>query len=218
MTGYLKICRQVGWSLVVIGVIDIAFMFYCVTHEMSYSSSLNIFAVVAGILLLRGSLGTVRVVTWFSVFMFTGLFLCSILVFPWIRPMDYWLFSFQKNPLGSLSSIVIAAALLFWLFWIYKKLRSPAVVEARASAGQRAGVPRSSFLAGSLLAILMTVFMHLSLKGDSAEKAIHLASQQYGTQYRYFVSSISWSGDYVYAQLTAYNDEGSKEVRIEWEE
>jgi hypothetical protein len=218
MTEHIKILKQVGWSLVTIGIIDIGFMIYCIINEMNYSSSLNIFAVVAGILLIRGSLGTTRVVTWFIAFMFSGLVLCSILVFTWIYPLDYWLLSFYKNPIGPLFSIVIAVALLFWLFWVYRKLRSPAVLEERAAAGQRVGAPKSAFLFGIFLAILMTVLLQLTLKGDSAEKAVRLASQQYGPQYKYFVSNISWSGNNVYARLTAYNDEESKEVKIEWKE
>lgn len=218
MTEHHKICKHVGWTLVLIGVIDIGFMIYCIVHEISYSSSLNIFAVVAGILLLRGSLGAVRIVTWFSAFMFAGLLLGSIFVFPWMRPLDYWLLTFHKDPLSSLLSIVVAAALLFWLFWVYRKLRSPAVIEARAAIGQKVGVPKSAFLAGSALAILMAVLMQISLKGESAEKAVRLATQKHGSQYKYFVSSINWAGNHVSARLTGYNDKESKEVRIEWEE
>lgn len=218
MTEHLKICKHVGWTLVVIGVIDIGIMIYCIVNEISYSSSLNIFAVVAGILLLRGSLVTARIVTWFSAFMFSGLLLGSVIVFPWMRPLDYWLLTFHKDPSGSLLSIVVGAALLFWLFWVYRQLRSPAVMEARAAAGQRVGVPRSAFFAGSALAILMAVLLQLSLKGDSTEKAVRLATQQHGSQYKYFVSSINWAGHHVSARLTAYNDKESKEVRIEWKE
>jgi hypothetical protein len=218
MTEHLKICKHVGWTLIVIGVIDVGFMIYCIIHEISYSSSLNIFAVVAGILLLRGSLGTARIVAWFSAFMFAGLLLGSVIVFPWMRPLDYWLLTFYKNPLGSLLSIVVAAVLLFWLFWVYRNLRSPAVLEARAAIGQRVGVPRSAFIAGSALTILMAVLLQLSLKGESAEKAVRLATQQHGSQYKYFVSSINWAGHHVSARLTAYNEKASKKVLIEWEE
>jgi hypothetical protein len=218
MTEYLKILKHVGWTLVVIGVLDIGFMVYCIVNQISYSSSLNIFAVIAGILLLRGSLGTARIVTWFSAFVLAGLVLGSFIVFPWLRPLDYWLLTFRGDPLGFLLSIVVGVALLFWLFWVYKKLRSPIVMEARAAAGHRVGVPRSAFLSGSAIAIFMAVLLQLTLKGDSAEKALLLAAQQHGSQYKYFVSGINWTGHHISARLTAYNDKESKEIRIEWEE
>ena len=216
MTEHLKILNHVGLVLVVIGVVDIGLMIYCIINEINYSSSLNIFAVAAGILLFKGSLRTARVVTWFSAFMFAGLCLASVIVFPWLRPLDYWLLYYHKNPFGSLLSISFAVALLYFLFWIYKKLRSPGVLKAMAEAGQKVGFPKSAFLTGSALAILMAVLLQLALKGDSAEKADHIATQQHGSQYKYFVTGINWNGNHVSAQLTAYNEQETKQVKIEW--
>lgn len=78
MTDHIKILRRVGWLLVVVGALDIGVMIYCITNQIAYSSSLNVFAVVAGIFLLRGSLEAVRYVAWFSAFMFSGLLLASL--------------------------------------------------------------------------------------------------------------------------------------------
>jgi hypothetical protein len=191
-------------------------MIYCVANQMNYSSSLNIFAVVAGIFLLRGSLGAARVVTWFSAFMLAGFLLGFLIVFPWVQPLEYWLLALRRDPLGSLVSIVSLPVMLFMLFWIYKMLRAPPVLEARAAAGHRSGVPRSAFVAGSALAVIMAVLLQLTLKGESAEKALRLATEQHGSEYKYFVSNINWAGRHVSARLTAYNDKESKEVEIEW--
>jgi hypothetical protein len=217
MAEHLRLLRRVGWILVAIGVLDIGFMIYCIANQMNYSSSLNIFAVVAGIFLLRGSLGAARVVTWFSAFMLSGFLLGSLIIFPWLQPLEYWWLALREEPLGSLVSIVLLPVMLFVLFWIYQMLRAPAVLEARAAAGHRSGVPKSAFVAGSALAIVMAVLLQLTLKGESAEKAIRLAAQQYGSEYKYFVSNINWAGPHVSARLTAYNDKESKEVKVEWE-
>jgi hypothetical protein len=61
------ILRRVGGVLVAIGLVDIAWMIYCIVHGISYRSSLNLFAVIAGVLLLRGSLRTAANVRWFGV-------------------------------------------------------------------------------------------------------------------------------------------------------
>ena len=42
--------------LVVVGLLDIGVLIYCIANGISYSSSQNIFAVIAGLFLLRGSL------------------------------------------------------------------------------------------------------------------------------------------------------------------
>jgi hypothetical protein len=61
------ILRRVGGVLVAVGLVDIAWMIYCIVHGISYRSSLNLFAVIAGVLLLRGSLRTAANVRWFGV-------------------------------------------------------------------------------------------------------------------------------------------------------
>ena len=214
---HLPTLRRVGWTLVVVGVLDIGLMIYCIANRISYSSSLNIFAVAAGILLLRGSLGTARVVTWFSAFMLSVFLLGAFSVFSWLQPLDYWLLKVRANPLGFLLSIALAVVVLGWLLWIYRQLRSPIVMEARAAAGHKLGVPTSAFVAGGALAVFMAITLQLTLKGESAEKAVRIATQQYGNEYEYFVASINWSGSHVSARLTAYNDKESKEVEVEWE-
>ncbi len=85
MPNYRAILKKVGLALVAFGLVDIALMIYVVSHGQSYSSSFNIFAVVAGIFLLRGSLGATRLVTWFSAFMLTGFILAIFFLFPFLR-------------------------------------------------------------------------------------------------------------------------------------
>ena len=218
MNEHLPILRRVGWLLVVVGVLDIGLMIYCIANQLNYSSSLNICAVVAGILLLRGHLGAVRVVTWFSAFMMSGLLLCSLVVFPWMQPTDYWLLIVRERPLGSLAYAVSAVAFLWILFWVYGQLRLPAVLEARVTAGDTRGAPISAFLSGAALAIFLAVMTQLILKGETAQEAKRLAAQQYGSDYEYFVSSINWSGGHVSARLTGYKENMSKEVAIEWQQ
>jgi hypothetical protein len=53
---YTAILRKTGWVLVAVGLIDIAMMIYTISLGMSYSSSLNIFAVVAGLFLIGGKI------------------------------------------------------------------------------------------------------------------------------------------------------------------
>jgi hypothetical protein len=218
MAEHLAILRRVGWVLVVVGLLDIGFMIYSIANQQSYSSSLNIFAVVAGVLLLRGHLGTVRILTWFSAFLFTGLTLCLFAVIPWMQPLDYWLFVVRQDPLGSVVSTMLVVAVLWMLLWVYRELRLPVVSEARAAAGQDSRPPRSAFMAGSALALFLAVVMHLVLNGETANEAKRLAAKQYGDQYSYFVASINWNGGRVSARLTAFREDEAKDVEVEWQQ
>ncbi len=218
MSEHLQILRRVGWTLVVIGLLDIGFMIYCIVNGLSYSSSLNIFAVVAGIFLLRGSLSAARLVCWFSAFMLSGFVLGILFVLPWMWPLDYWQFTLRQAPVGSFLAIVLITAMLVAFFWVYRTLRAPPVLAARAAAGQSIGVPKSAFAAGGALAIAMAGLLQFTLKGETAEKAMRLAAEQHGAEYRYVVSSIDWAGQHVSARLTAYNQQESREVEVEWED
>jgi hypothetical protein len=82
---YLPVLKRVGLVLVVVGLIDIGIMIYCIAKKISYSSSFNIFAVVAGIFLIRGSLRAAGTVLWFATFYltaFTSLLVASPLFLP----------------------------------------------------------------------------------------------------------------------------------------
>ena len=45
--------RRVGWALVAVGIVDIAFMVYAIASGWSYSSSFNVFAVIGGVFLFE---------------------------------------------------------------------------------------------------------------------------------------------------------------------
>lgn len=218
MRGHLPILRRVGWVLVVVGLLDIGVMIYCIANQLDYSSSLNVFAVIAGVLLLRGHLGAVRVVTWFSAFMLSGLLLSSLAVFPWMRPADYWLITLRTHPVASLTYVALALALLWMLFWVYRQLRLPAVVDARVAAGHNRGAPRSAFVAGVALATFLAVVLQLTMNGETAGTAKRLAAEKHGQEFKYFVTGISWNDGHVSAQLTAYREDEAKEVTVEWQQ
>lgn len=216
MTEHLPILRRVGWTLVIVGVVDIGVMIYCIANRISYSSTLNLYAVVAGVLLLRGKLVAARVVAWFCAFMISALLLCGFSVVPWLQPLEYSLMVVRESPFNFFLRIAFVAAMLTWMFWAYRKLLSPVVMEARRAAGLKPGRPVSAFVAGCAFAVLMGVMLQLTMKGESAEKAVRLATEQYGDEYKYFVSSIRWAGSHGSARLRAYNDKESKEVEVEW--
>lgn len=218
MPEHLRILRRVGWVLVILGMLDIGFMVYCIVNRMAYSSSLNIFAVGAGVFLLRGSLSAARLVGWFSAFLFAGFLFGTLIITPWMAPLDYWLLTARRAPLQSVLLILLLVTVLVALFWIYRTLRAPAILAARAAAGQSIDSPKSAFVAGGGLAIVVAVLLQFALNGETAEKAVRLAAEQHGSEYRYFVSQISWAGRHLSARVTAYNSDESREVEVEWEE
>lgn len=209
--------RRVGTVLIIIGILDIGYMAYCISIEKSYSSSFNIFAVIAGIFLIRGNLTAVRMVSWLTAFFLTG-FLIGILLFvPSFQPFELSVTQIRLNPYGFIISAFITIAFLGALFWIYKELRSPVVIQALSEKRKSVKVPKSAFIAGACLVLLIAVMMNLMMKGASSKKAVLLAKEQLGAQYQYHVRAMRWTGSHVWANVTAYNKTEIKSIDVEWD-
>lgn len=215
MDEHKRILKRVGVVLTAVGVLDIAYMVYCITHGRGYSSSFNILAVAAGLFLWRGNLAAARVVEWLTAFLLAG-FLTVFLTFPFLRPLDLWAAEFQADPVGLPVSLVVGAALLVLLFWVYRRLREAPVLQARTQAGQRAAPPRLAFAVGIVLALFAAGSAGYVAYGPAGRKAVALARARHGDAYRYYVTALSWSGGHVSARLDAYNAHGLRQVAVAW--
>ncbi|MGD0120501.1 MAG: hypothetical protein ABSD30_20725, partial [Candidatus Binatus sp.] len=118
---YLPILRRVGLVLIVIGVLDVGLMIYCIVHRIGYGSSFNVFAIIAGIFLMRGSLRAAATISRFAAFMLAG-FLGIALVWPVFLPPSLALAVMRFYPLRVLESMTALVALLAFLFWVVRQL------------------------------------------------------------------------------------------------
>jgi hypothetical protein len=213
---YLSLLKRVAKVLIAVGLVDIAYMVYCIANGQGYSSSLNIFAVIAGIFLWRGHLGAVRIVTRFSALMLTAATGIVLFLLPTLQPAGLWLLEFKLNPVRTISGLIIMVAMLLLLAWVYQQLRTRSVVQALCRAGQPTASPRFAFGIGAAIPVLVAIMFHCTLSSGAGLKAIELARTKYGNQYQYSPNSINWSGSHVSARLTAYNDHEMKAVAVEW--
>lgn len=216
MDDYLKTLKRVGAVLIITGVLDIGVMIYCILNGISYSSSLNVFALIAGILLHRGNLATVRVVTWFAA-LFATAFGVFLLLMPFLQPPALWLLQIRMHFAEVLSGFGVALLLVLLMIWIYHQLRSSEVLSARRDAGRTDSPPKSAFVCGALFVVGLAVLMQLVTHGDSAKEAIRLAQEQVGPGFQFHVDGIRWSGKHVSAEVTAYNERDIKSVEVEWD-
>lgn len=206
MEDYRRVMARVGWVLVFIGLIDIGVMIYCIMNQMSYSSSFNIFAVIAGIFLLRGSLSSARVVAWFSAFSVVGMGLI-LLVMILIEPFSLKAAQIKLAPLNFLTTVLFALILLSLLAWSYRQLRSPAVLEARENAGLTTAPPLFAFFLGGVLAVGLGIAMYMVNNGESSKLVKAKAREVLGENYEYHVNAMNWSGNSLTAQLIAFNSD-----------
>lgn len=215
---YRAILKRVGIALIVFGLIDIAFMIYTVSEGRSYSSSFNVFAVIAGIFLFRGSLAAARLVTRFSAFMLAAFFGAIFLLLPFLQPPGLMLIQARLDPVATLSAWLIAIVGLTLIAWTYRQLRSVAVLEALKTSGRPTSPPKVAFGLGLVLAIVLAAVLFLAFKGATGDKAVELAREKLGHDYNYAIQSFQLSGDRRSAVVAAYNDHEVKYVPVEWSE
>lgn len=220
-TQHAQILRRVGAVLLVVGLIDIAVMIYCIANHISYSSSFNIFACVAGIFLLRGSLRAASIVRWFAVFMLTGS-AALLIAWPLMQPFDLTLAQVRLNPGTSFAAFAFMAFVLALLAWLIRELGREPVMAARASAGRKQRDMRVPAAAGVGLVAVMGIFLALLLGGEAADRAKSMAEQQVGPGYRFHVSSLNVAknsqGTFVSGVVTAWNDNEIRNLPVHWEE
>lgn len=218
---HTSILKRAGTVLIVVGLLDIAVMVYCIVQRISYSSSLNIFAVVAGLFLLRGSLRAASLVRWFAVFLLSCLF-TLLFVWPFVQPIDLTLTEVRLNPLSAIASLGILILVTALLVWLCLQLGNALVLQAQATAGLKVRDMRVPVASGSGLVLLLAISLPLLLGGESATKAKSIAEQQLGSSYRYHVSSLTVAknaqGTFISGTVTAWNEKEVRSVPINWQE
>lgn len=218
---HVRILKRVGSVLVAVGLIDIAIMVYCVANSIAYSSSFNIFAVVAGIFLMRGSLRAASIVHWFALFMLAG-FLALSVAWPFMQPFDLTLTQLRLNPGSDIAAVAFIAFVVALLFWLTRELNLKPIQAARAAAGLKDRNIRIPIAGGIGLVVFMALFMGQLLGGETAARAKSVAKQQLGSGFSYHVSSLNITknsqGTFVDGVVTAWNHKEIKEVPVQWEE
>ena len=190
MKDHQTILHRVGWVLIIGGLIDIGFMVYCIANQTSYSSSFNIFAIIAGVFLLRGSLKAARIISWFMAF-FIAAFTGMLIFLPLLFPFDLLVAYIRLATASVVAGIVVIPFLMAILVWIYRKLTSTAVREAM----DQAELDHTSF------------WRKPAQLGDG-----------YKFHVKYLNMSSGTGGKHVNAVITAYNADKIKDVVAEWSE
>ena len=205
------ILKRVGIALIAFGLFDIGVMIYCLVNRINYSSSFNIFAVLAGIFVWRGHPWWVQRVTLASG-IFLGAFIVAIIASPLLIPIDLGVGEIQAHPLEAAGLAIYGLGAIALLAWTHWRLRSPAVVLSEQSAWVRW---RPSGL-GAALAICVITLVSVTLNGKSSRTAIDLARDKVGPGYHFWISHLGPSGEHGHARVLAYNASTIQTVDVEW--
>lgn len=218
---HLDVLKRTGKVLLIVGLIDITVMIYCIVNQIPYSSSFNVFAVIAGIFMMRGSFKAATIVRWFSLFAVTGL-MAVILAWPLLQPFDLTITQIRLSPKAAVGTIALMVFFMGLLFWLVKELGSEPIQAARANANLKPQATRLPIAIALASVLIMGVVVTRMQSGDTAVHAKSLAEQQIGPGYRLFVSSINIAhtnnGTFASGNVTAWNEREIKEIPFHWEE
>ena len=225
MKDHLAILRRVGWVFVILGLIDIGFMVYCIVNKTSYSSSLNIFAIIAGVFLLKGSLKVARLISWFIALIIAAS-IGNLVSMPFIYPVDLLLTYIRLEPISCIIGVVSFLAIMVVAVWGYHEITSVPVRAAMDESGVNCTSfwwkPARGFWVGGCLALFLLIFLSLLMNGATATEVKKRAAVQLGEGYKFHIKSINMSsgssGKHVQAVVTAYNSEKIKDVVVDWSE
>ena len=211
--------QKVGIALLVIGIMDIGYMIYSIFNGFSYTSSFNIFAVVAGIFLIRGNLIAALITRFFTTF-FAALVFGIVILYFYLTPIDLIMVQIKLQSTSILSFALILSCVIAILIWMCIQFSTSESIQAFIGGGYKLSVPKlisfSAVAAGTLLMILIGVFFNFFYSSEVITKAVKSAQDQYGNNYQYHVTSFNIENDYGIATVIAYNNEAIKVIEVEW--
>jgi hypothetical protein len=137
---YRSALRRVGIAAIIVGVVDTIYFIAAIIHRQSYSTSLSIVAIIAGILLIKGNLKTcLAVARWIG---WTGGITISLIggtaiVILWEALRNEYDLLKAFNPVFHLETAALVQSMLFaaLMVWAYRTLTSPALLSAMRSSG-----------------------------------------------------------------------------------
>ena len=207
--------RTLGIVSIVIGLIDIGIMIYAITHQLSYSSSFNIVAVIAGILLLKRNMLTARVMRWVNL-VFLLMFVIGLPLIILGMPFDLAVAYARLNFWGSIGSVLLWFAFGALFFWAQRQFQSQEAKAVFEASGYSSNPPRSAIAMGFIFFLGGSGLVWYMANGEAPMKAKELAGQQLGEGFRYHVTNIHSSGEHVSAIVVAYNNEEIRHVQVGW--
>ncbi|HEX8405632.1 MAG TPA: hypothetical protein VF670_13510 [Duganella sp.] len=215
-----QILHRAGVVLLVVGALDIAYLIWCLSTGASYSYSMTIPAVIAGVLLMRGSLKAVVALIWIA-----GILLPMAIAsgaMSVMQPVDLTLTQLRLAPLthfGAALPLVLFCGLLYWLL---QQLARQPVQAAIQTTGRKRPAINVALTVGVALSMLALTGKQIGQNSDLKNKAEQLAREKHGAQYRYHAAKIAprddTEGTFVEAKVQAWNENSLDTVDVFWKE
>lgn len=177
-------------------------------------------ALIAGAMLLRGSLAAAAVVRWVPAFLIPVL-LGFLLAGPPAGPIGLTLAYVRIHPAEAVLGASQYLLGIFSAIWLFRQLGSRAIEDARAAEGRQ---PRQALWAPIAMGTTVSLagfLAFLPATQSEAGRAKAMAAEQLGPGYRYHLSEIRYirsaeGSSSVAAIVTAWNSREIKRIPVHW--
>jgi glucan phosphoethanolaminetransferase (alkaline phosphatase superfamily) len=211
---YRFILKRLGFVLAALGVLGFLGLGWSI-GEKTFELHLElrpgfICALIAGILLLFGSLRAASVIRWLAIFFACGLVFAGVLA-PVYVPLGLLLTELRLKPEAIIEPAAVALPLFLLLLLVIHQLSQEPIVAACRAVGVRMRSPLRPMVwsAGCVIAIVIAI--SLTLSNEDTKRAKDLALEQLGANYSYYVESLGYQ---VHTEITRYPS-GQKTIKIE---
>lgn len=215
-----QILRRAGVVMLVVGALDIAYLVWRLSTGASYSYSMTIPAMIAGVLLMRGSLRTASALVWIA-----GILLPMAIAsgaMSLMQPIDLTLTQLRLAPSAHFSAALPLVLFCGLLYWLLQQLVRQPVQAAIQTTGRKRPAINVALMIGVGLSLLALTGKQLGQNGDLKRKAEQLAQEKHGAQFRYHAASITprddMEGTFVEAKVVAWNSDSVDTVDVFWKE
>ena len=214
------ILHRAGVVLLVVGAVDIAYMIWRLSTGASYSYSMTIPAVIAGALLMRGSLRAASALIWIAAILLPMALASGAMSL--MQPIDLTLTQLRVAPAAHFGAALPLVMFCGLLYWLLQQLGRRPVLAAIQSSGRRQPAVNVALVVGVGLAMLALAGKQLSHNGDLSRKAEQLAREKHGLQFRYHAIGITpradMEGTFVEAKVRAWRADRVDTVDVFWKE
>jgi len=184
LTDYRAVLRRSAFTLFVFALLEAAVFAYCVERRISFGSSVGMLGVFVGFFLMRGSLRGAAF-THRGALLILGMSLPTLVVVPWIFPLDLLRAVCRLRPLSTFVIGGHSAVLLALCWWTARELNRESVRAARTALGRTPVDPRYPFGIGAMIGFTVAITVGLTLNGRTAAEAERQVAERYGNEYRY---------------------------------
>jgi nitrogen fixation-related uncharacterized protein len=207
--------KRTGIALLSLGLVVFGYVVGSLQGDNTVLLGAEALIVTVGVLLVKGNLAAARFASWCIAFVAPTL-IAGMLLPPLLQPFALTISQWQHHPFPMLGLVAFNLAFLAGTYWVYRRLRAPLILAARAALGRATVAPWTGLVVGAVFLLVAFYAGHRQLDAFDVLHARELAVAQYGKDIAYQVERLRYQDGDVYADITAYGGDDLFSFQISW--